>query len=118
MDFVQLEGLAAQEIDPDGIKWPANSIVLYAIEEGKVVGRIGYLYLPHIEATWIAEDKRGGTLAARLVKKMEEIVQESGSPAIFAYSYDNQPEVGGYLARQGYTRLPLSVHMKTFKESK
>lgn len=107
-----LTGVEARSVDPSGLPWPDTSEVICAFEDGKLVGRIGYIFLPHMEATWVAEEKRGGTLAFRLVKAMEKLVAASGSPAVFAYAYDQQPEVGEYLQRIDYQKLPLTIWMK------
>lgn len=112
IEFIELDGTKAREIDPQGTQWPDGTLVLYAVEQGEIVGRQAYLLLPHLEGNWVKEEKRGSTLGYRLVRKMEERVAESGYPVVFAYALDSQPEVGDYLERMGYSRQPVSLWMK------
>ena len=112
IEFIQLDGSEAREVDPLGTKWPDGTLVLYAVEQGEIVGRQAYLLLPHLEGSWVREDKRSSTIGYRLVKKMEEAVKESGYPVVFAYALDASPEVGEYLERMEYEKLPLSIYMK------
>lgn len=105
-------------IDPEGIQWPDGTIVLYAVEEGEIVGRQAYLLFPHLEGAWVREDKRGTSLALRLVKEMEKTVAESGYPAVFAYVLDTQPEVAGYMERMKYEKLPLTIWVKKVEQEK
>lgn len=110
-EFRVLSGEAAREIDPDGIAWPDEALVIYALEGDKIVGRQAMMVLPHLEGAWVDEARRGGTLAARLVKKAEELLSASGRSHVFAFSYDQQP-VGDYLERFGYSRFPVTTYVK------
>lgn len=116
IEFIQLDGKEAREIDPQGIQWPDGTLVLYAVEQGEIVGRQAYLLLPHLEGAWVKDERRGGTLAYRLIRKTEEVVAETGYPAVFAYVLDSQPEVADYMERMGYEKLPLTIWMKPVGE--
>jgi GNAT superfamily N-acetyltransferase len=116
--FRVLSGVEARPIDPDKIPFPDDSVVLYAFEGERIVGRTSIIHLPHIEGTWVAEDKRGTTLAFRLVKKIEEIIRDDGKGFAFAYAWDQQPEVSDYLQRVGYQRFPVTVFFKQVEEVK
>lgn len=110
--FITLDGKEAREIDPEGTQWPDGTLVLYAVEHGEITGRQGYMLLPHLEGNWVREDKRGGTLGFRLVRKMEKIVAENGYPIVCAYALDSQPEISNYLSRLGYKKQPVTLWIK------
>ncbi len=119
MSNIQYElftGLEAQQIDPENIKWPHDSVILYALEENgenrEIVGRIGIIQLPHIEGTWIREDKRNSRVLSRLISKVENILEEAGRTAVFSFADKRDANVINYLERLGYTQLPLKVYMK------
>lgn len=112
IDFRAMDGSEARAIDPEGVQWPDGAIVLYAVEDEEIVGRQAYLLFPHLEGAWVRGDKRGTSLAFRLVREMEKTVAETGYPAVFAYALDTHPEVAGYLERMGYSKLPLTVWTK------
>ena len=112
IEFIELDGKGAREIDPQGTPWPDGTLVLYAVEQGEIIGRQAYLLLPHLEGAWTREDKRGGSLGYRLIRKMEDKVAESGYPVVFAYALDSQPDVSDYLSRMGYEKQPVTLWMK------
>lgn len=105
-------GLEARLIDPENLPWPGDSAVLYAIENNEVVGRMGIIELPHIEGTWIREDKRNSSIGFRLITKLENILEEENRSAIFAFAANNQPEISNYLERLGYSLMPVKIYMK------
>jgi ribosomal protein S18 acetylase RimI-like enzyme len=105
------EIIAAREID--GVEFPVESVILGAVDDnGKIVGRIALMSLLHIEGTWVDEAHRGGSLAVRLVKKAENLLAANGFTSAIAYVAETQPEIGDYLQRFGYSRLPLAVWQK------
>lgn len=119
MDNVKTElctGVEAREIDPEGVQWPPDSTVLYARENGEIVGRVGIIELPHIEGTWIAESKRGSSLAPRLIAQMEKVVARLGRSHIFAFAEDSKPEIADYMERFGYTKFPVTVWAKSLNQ--
>lgn len=120
VEFIEVGGLEARSIDAQQLEWPADSRVVFAVENGSVVGRSSMYTLPvavildwaTIEGTEIDKAKRGGTLAVRLIKFVEQVFRDHGKTHAFAFSYDDQPEVGGYLERFGYTKVPFTVWQK------
>ena len=112
MDFRVLTGQAAREADPNGTEWPDSAYVLFAFDADRVVGRVALLPIPHIEGFWLAEDKRKGALGLRLMSMIEAVLKADGKTHAMAFSFDEQPEVGGYLARLGYSPLPVTTHVK------
>lgn len=112
MDIRLFDGSEARQIDPDGIEWPDGSDVIYAIEDNKIVGRLGRIFLPCLEGGWVAENKRGGRLALKLAANMERIIKASGKSHSFAHVYEKQPEVAELLEHLGYKEMPLKIYMK------
>ena len=108
----------AQALSVDGftIPVPPETLVLGAVEDGRVVGRIMLLQMLHLEGTWVAEDKRGSTLAPRLVKAAEELLVRCGSTHAIAYTPESNPQIGQYLERFGYSRFPVTTWQKSLKE--
>lgn len=96
----------------DGITLPPGTLVIGALNDGKLVGRITLMSLIHLEGTWVDEAYRGGSTAARLVKRAEEVLAGGGVTSAWAYTPDAQPEVGDYLKRFGYSRMPLTIYQK------
>lgn len=116
MEFEVINGTEAAKIDPRGIPWPENTTAVVARDErGEVKAISTILVLPHIEGTWVAEDSRHGTLPARLVKRVEQLLQDQGGSSVFAFAHDSDPQIKTYLDRFGYQRLPFSVYMKVLK---
>jgi GNAT superfamily N-acetyltransferase len=96
----------------DGIDMPDGTLFIGAIEDGEIVGRIMMLSLVHLEGTWVHERYRGGTLAARLVKKAEEGLRTLGVTHVIAYTPESNPKIGEYMQRFGYTRFPVTTWQK------
>lgn len=113
MEFEVIQGEEVAKIDPRGIPWPEGTTAVVAKDEnGEVKAISTILVLPHIEGTWVAEDSRRGTLPARIVKRVEQLIQEQGGSSAFAFAHDSDPQIKTYLDRFGYKRLPFSVYMK------
>ena len=108
--IVTADQLAA--LDMNGVQqWPVDTIGVLAIEdETSVVGQTAILNLPVIEGTTVADDKKGGTLAYRLIKRVEELYRELGKTHAMALAAS--PEVEGYLERVGYKKLPVVLYTK------
>lgn len=89
---------------PDAVKLdPVNTWVAVAMKDGKIIGRLVALSLPHFEAAWVAPEHRGGTAGARMEKALTEKMTELGATLVMAYATDAEME--SYLTRLGYTRL-------------
>lgn len=113
MNLEVVKGSDAARVDPEGIPWPADSIVVFALNgDGAIKGRAAVVILPHIEGTWVAESERGSPLAYRMVRRIEEILKESGRTHAFAFVEENRPEIRDYLVRTGYGVMPLTVLSK------
>lgn len=112
VEFKILMGPEARKIDPDKVQWPDDTIAVFAIDDGKVVGRSTIIQLPHIEGTWVDEAHRGSTLAFRLVQKVESILEKAHKTSAFAFIHETQPEIAGYMERREYKRMPLIVYQK------
>ena len=105
-------GLEARLIDPQEIPWPADSVVAYAIEDNEIIGRVGLLQFPHIEGTWIRDDKRNGFILMRLMNKVEEVLENENRASVFSFAESNNTEVQDYLKRLGYVEMPLKIFAK------
>lgn len=104
--------IEASSTEIERFPWPTNTAVVYAFEGGRVVGRSAILSADIVEGTWTALDKRGTSLALRLLRRVEELHREHGKTHVMAFAAEAQPEVGAYLERVGYTRLPLVFYSK------
>jgi len=101
------------------VAWPPDSTIIYALDENnEVVARMGLVILPHIEGTWIREDKRNGLNAKRLMDQMENYLIETGRGGAFAFIESSNEELKGYMERLGFTELPLKVYFKNLVEEK
>src|SRR6266404_3929097 len=107
-----MKGIEARKYDPEQMKWPESSLVIYAFEGEEVVGRTAVIDLPHIEGTWVTESKRGTMLANRLIHCIESEIKSYNRTHVFAFAKNDQPEVSQYLERVGYKPFPVSVWMK------
>jgi len=118
LEFKWVGGEEARAMDlPLHLDWPDDSHVLVSTEINDVTGQSSMSILPIvmltiIEGTWIREDHRNTTLAFRLLKEVEKHLIEEGKTHAFAFTWDQQPEVGDYLSRVGYERKEISVWMK------
>jgi len=104
-------GWEAVEIDPDGIPWPIDALVLYAFaDDGKIVGRISTMQLTVIEGTYIDPEYRSGSLLLRLVREIEKVILDLGKTHALAIASDDS--VRDYLSRLGYKDMSVTVHDK------
>jgi len=98
---------------PDGVPWPEDSLHVVTLDDdGRLMARVSLIAIPHVEGTWVDPSLRGTTIAARMLKRMEEEVRNLGRTHLFAFAMDNQPEVSQYLERFGYKKFPVSVWVK------
>ncbi len=95
---------------PDGLPYIKDSLWVVAIDrKGTMVGRTGLVSLNHVEGTWVSPDYRNGTLGWRLIRTLEKEAKDLGLTNVLAYSPDAIPEVGQYLERMGYTKIPVTT---------
>lgn len=116
IDFKLLTGPELAAIDPDGIPWPFDTFAWCAFEDGKLVGRSAIMNLPVVEGTWVEPTKRNGTLAARLLWKIEDLYRSLGKTHAMAMVREDQPEIQYYMERFGYKREPLVFYSKELKQ--
>lgn len=111
---MDIQVVGAKEVkDPRGVAWPEDTILVVAKDsEGSIAGISGILQLAHIEGTWVRESERGTLLAYRLVKRVEQRLKEAGKSHAIAFVDVGQPEVRNYMARLGYSKMPLIVMSK------
>jgi hypothetical protein len=101
------------------VAWPPDSTILYGLDENdEVMARMGLVILPHIEGTWIREDRRNGLTATRLISQMEKFLIETQRRGAFSFVEDSNDEVKSYMERLGYSELPLKVYFKSLVEEK
>ncbi len=120
IEFIEVGGLEARKLDPLQMEWPEDSFVIFVAQDGDIVGRsslsalpaASILNYPVIEGTWVREDKRGSTLAYRLLKKVEDVFIREGKTHAVAFIQDQQPEIGAYMARLGYEHKEVSMWVK------
>ncbi len=108
---------AAKGLPPDGIPWPAGSLVIGAFDTtGKLIGRIGMVELPHIEGIWVAEEHREGLLESSLtyalVERLLDITELISRDKVLAFVSDDKPGIGSIAERHGFRKLPLTVWMR------
>jgi N-acetylglutamate synthase-like GNAT family acetyltransferase len=114
--MITIERLPAEEFDsllsieegyvPD----PTKSIAVVAKKDGQIVGRMMLIAVAHVEAAWVHEDLRNGTILERMVKEIEKQAEQAGISTVFAYS--ETTEMDGYITRLGYEKSPLRVFRK------
>jgi N-acetylglutamate synthase-like GNAT family acetyltransferase len=89
---------------------PAHSIVIMALNEKEIIGRVLLIRPFHIEGTWIDPRFRRGTVGIRMFRLLEEEAKQAGLVKIFSYAQSS--EVEGYLERMKYEKIPVSVWTK------
>lgn len=114
--MITIERLAPEEFDsllsieegyvPD----PANSITVVAKRNGEIVGRLMLVAVAHIEAAWVDESLRNGTILQRMTEEIERQADKAGIKTVFAYS--ETLEMDDYIQRLGYEKSPLRVFRK------
>lgn len=114
--MITIERLPAEEYDallsieegyaPD----PKASIAVVAKHDGVIIGRMMLLGVAHVEAAWVNDRYRGGTVLERMTKEIEAQARAAGIKTVFAYSETH--EMDGYIQRLGYERCPLRVYRK------
>ena len=96
---------------PDGaVPDSAHTIAVAAFDAGELVGRMFLVCLPHLEAPWIREDKRGGLLAKRMEELLFKEATHRGIERTFAFAVID--EIADYLKRLGYQKTDITVWEK------
>lgn len=117
MEFKILIGpevVAMERLMPVGqqVQWPIETAVVYAIEGDSPVGRMALMSLKVLEGSWVSDEKRGSTIAYRMMKMMEEFAARIGDTHLLALVYDEQPAVAEYLRRVNFERFPVTMMSK------
>jgi hypothetical protein len=98
---------------PGAPPWPEDTVVLAACTpEGRIVGQLAMIALPHLEGLWIDPDFRGGHLLKSLVGGMEQLGKVLGRTHLFAFVPEDSSEVEDYTERLNFNRFPVKVYMK------
>lgn len=114
----ELNYLVSLPEDPVPVLPPEFAFVA-AFDSHGLAGRMGMVPLPHIEGTWVRPDLRGSRTGIKLLREIEKIVSDSGRTHVWAFAYDEQPEIRSYYERMGYVKMPLTVWVKDLtQESK
>lgn len=101
----------------DGVPLPPEFVVIGAFDEGgELVGRTCLIPIPHLEGTWVREDKRGTSLAIRLVRSAEATVAVNGRTFLWAFTEEGRDDLAGYMKRLGYVRMPLTAWARDLTE--
>lgn len=94
------------------VAWPADSIILYAYKDNKIIGRVGLMSIKFIEGTWAADEMRGTGLPVRMLRQMEKLILSLGNSHVFSMAADVQPEIKDYLERLDFERVPVTLLAK------
>jgi hypothetical protein len=97
---------APDEFIPD----PSMSVAVAALEDGKLVGKVLMIIIPHLEGPWIAEKYRSRLMMAQGFNLMIDELRRRGLKKIFAFAAN--PEIEGYLKRMDFTSEPMTVWSK------
>lgn len=89
---------------------PKKSIAVVAKRNGEIVGRLMLISVAHVEAAWIHESLRNGTILERMVSEIEKQAEQAGLTTVFAYS--ETKDMDDYIQRLGYEKSPLRVFRK------
>lgn len=92
------------------VTWPIDSLVMYAVDDERIVGRMGILSLKLIEGTWA--DEAHPMLGFRMMRQMEAMLQFIGDTHAMAMVYDETPRIGDYLRHAGFERFPITMFCK------
>lgn len=114
--MITIERLPAEEYDTllsieEGyVPNAEHSIAVVARDDGAIIGRMMLIAVAHVEAAWVNDRYRGGTVLERMTKEIEAQARAAGIKTVFAYSETH--EMDGYIQRLGYERSPLRVYRK------
>ena len=98
---------------PGAPPWPEDTVVLAACTpEGRIIGQLAMIAVPHLEGLWIDPDFRAGRILGSLVKGMEELAKALGRTHLFAFVPEDSSEVEDYTERLQFRRFPVKVYIK------
>ena len=89
---------------------PEKSVAVVAKQDGQIIGRMMLINLAHVEAAWINERFRSGSLLEHMTREIEKQALQIGIKTLFVYSETD--EMDSYIGRLGYDRSPLRVFRK------
>jgi N-acetylglutamate synthase-like GNAT family acetyltransferase len=115
--YIFLPAEQSRLIDPENLPWPDESVVLFAFENNDIIGRIGAIPQLHIEGVWIREDKRNSSVLSNLVSKLEDELKAQNRSIAFVYVLDDNKEMADYVARLGYSEMPIKIYAKALVNS-
>ncbi len=99
--------------EPGNIPWPEDSLGVGAFDqEGKCVGRMVMINLPHLEGAWVADDRKGTTLAFRLLNGLEDVLRTLGRTHLFTFIPSADMNLKQMAERIGFKRLPWDIYLK------
>jgi hypothetical protein len=93
------------------VSWPLDSLVMYAVDGDKIIGRMGVMSIKILEGTWVAPGAPPST-AFRLMTQMLGILPQLGNTHALALAYDETPKIGEYLTRLKFERFPVTLYSK------
>lgn len=99
-----------KEVDDGFCPDSDKSVAVVAHNENKIIGRIFLVAPVHIEAPFVENAWRGGTVFKRLVDAIELEAKAEGLEKVLAYAANPQMEL--YISRLGYKKLPMTVWEK------
>lgn len=116
MEFKFVLGIESAETESQlpkeqQVRWPLDSLVMYCLEDGKIIGRVAAMSLKIFEGTWV-DPNAPPTTAYRMIKQMETAYAAFLGDSVGAFVADEQPEIGDYLTRIGYEKLPVTFYTK------
>lgn len=118
IEFKLITGVELNEIDPQGVQWPWDTLAIVALQDGKCVGRLAVMNLPVLEGWYVDPEFRGEEMANELTNRVEELMRSRGYTHTTCASRDDQPEVRRYIKLHDYEEQPLRVFMKDLKTEK
>ena len=105
-EYDVLRGIGDVEFCPDA----ETSVAIVAQDGDEIVARAFLVSPTHLEGSWIREDRRGGTLAKRMMDRVEQEAKAMGLKKLLVYAMSEQHEM--YLQRLGFSNLPLTLWIK------
>lgn len=111
MEFLKLTGTQARLVDST-TEWPIDSLVIFAVEDEKIIGKVAILVLPHIENLEIDKNNKNGFLMKRLLEEAENVLRDFGRNCAASFIMNGNDDLTNYAERIGYKQLPATVWIK------
>lgn len=89
---------------------PEHSVAVVAENAGRIIGRIFLVSPVHCEGIFVEHPWRNSPVFKRLVDAIELEARAEGIKSLHAYAINEQ--MADYIARLGYTKMPLTVFGK------